>query len=176
MNNVNDLYALYSKLGEVGVQARSLNAKQFNKARIAETLREAILKDLEQIPNVGDQFKNALAISRLRNQKFNSGTIGRILGKTREGESVIDPTQIFDKTIKKGQTGKLELDQLAKALSDDDQGITILTEKVSDFLRAKFVKEVGVQSGEDIIINPRKANTFLSNYKQILDYLRCRGY
>ena len=82
--SVKELDGLYKRLGETARKARL--ASENNKARIAEELRESILLDMKTIKG-NDEARNAVstarAFSRGLNEKFNTGTIGKILGVSK---------------------------------------------------------------------------------------------
>jgi hypothetical protein len=173
LKTVNDLYGLYSKLGELSVSSRA--AKEFNTARIATQLREAIFEDLSKIEGTGAAISRAKDVSRIVNQKFNKGVVGRILSYSREGGEAIDPTLTLQKTVKAGQEGKLSVDQLAQAIkrigADDmtpktQEDLAVL-HNLQDYLRTKFVQK-SVKTGTEEI-DPTKAQAFIDQNKQILD-------
>ncbi|MHA2085861.1 MAG: hypothetical protein ACXABD_19130 [Candidatus Thorarchaeota archaeon] len=114
IKTVGDLYGLYSALGEFAVRARA--DKRFNTARVATALRKSIFEDLDKIPGSGPELQRAKDVSRMVNERFNRGSVGRILSYSREGAEAIDPSLILQKTYKKGQEGKLSFEQLTKAV------------------------------------------------------------
>lgn len=172
IKTVGDLYGLYSTLGEFAVIARA--NKQFNTARVATSLRSAILEDLNKLPDTGAAIMRAKNVSKMVNDKFNKGVVGRILSYTREGSEAIDPTLILQKTYKKGQEGKLTFDQLAQAVgrmgSDEFAPMTFeefqTMSGFHDFLRTKFVD---FATGKGGVIDPDRAALFIENNKQILN-------
>jgi len=172
IKTVGDLYGLYSRLGEYAVIARS--NKQFNTARVATELRKSIFEDLDKIPGAGPELQRAKDVSRMVNERFNKGVVGRILSYSREGAEAIDPSLILQKTYKKGQEGKLSFDQLTKAVSrmgSDEMAPQTLEEfqmmsGLHDFIRTRFIN---FSAGKGGVINPDKAQQFLQDNKQLLD-------
>jgi hypothetical protein len=172
MDTVGDLYGLYSTLGEYAVIARS--NKQFNTARVATELRKAIFEDLDKIPGAGPELQRAKDVSRMVNERFNKGVVGRILSYSREGAEAIDPSLILKKTFKKGQEGKLSFEQLTKAVSRmgaDEMAPQTLEEfqlqaGLHDYIRTRFADFSTSKGG---VINPDRAQQFLEDNKQLLD-------
>ena len=172
IKTVGDLYGLYSTLGEFAVIARS--NKQFNTARVATALRKSIFEDLDKIPGTGPELQRAKDVSRMVNERFNKGSVGRILSYSREGAEAIDPSLILKKTFKKGQEGKLSFEQLTKAVSrlgSDEMAPQTLEEfqlqaGLHDYIRTRFVDS---STGKGGVIDPNKAQIFLENNKQLLD-------
>jgi len=172
IKTVGDLYGLYSRLGEYAVIARS--NKQFNTARVATELRKSIFEDLDKIPGAGPELQRAKDVSRMVNERFNKGVVGRILSYSREGAEAIDPSLILQKTYKKGQEGKLSFEQLTKAVSrmgSDEMAPQTLEEfqmmsGLHDYIRTRFVD---FSTGKGGLIDPDKAQQFLENNKQLLD-------
>tara|TARA_R100001086_G_scaffold150053_1_gene79759 strand:- start:1112 stop:3946 length:2835 start_codon:yes stop_codon:yes gene_type:complete len=173
LETVNDLYGLYSELGETAAKARRFGENQnFQKARIAEELRDAIWEDLQKISGSNVQLARAKKISALAKEQFGGDLTRKILGKTRQGESVIDPRFILDQSIGRGgQKGLVGFEQLRKATGLTRPGpITpqekIIVEGTEDFLRNLFVQSV--KSTKDESIDPRKAQAFLEKHRLVL--------
>jgi hypothetical protein len=172
IKTVGDLYGLYSTLGEFAVRARA--DKRFNTARVATALRKSIFEDLDKIPGTGPELQRAKDVSRTVNERFNRGSVGRILSYSREGAEAIDPSLILQKTYKKGQEGKLNFEQLTKAVSrmgSDEMAPQTLEEfqlqsGLHDYIRTRFID---FSTGKGGVIDPNKAQQFLENNKQLLD-------
>jgi hypothetical protein len=173
LDTVNDLYSLYSELGETAAKARRFGDSQnFDKARMADQLRDAIWEDLQKISGSGVQLARAKKISALSKNQFNGDLTQRILGRTRQGESVIDPRFILDESIGKGgQKGLVGFEQLRKATGLTRPGpITpeekVIVEGAEDYLRNLFVQSVKATDGS---IDPRKAEAFLETHRLVLN-------
>ena len=173
LDTVNDLYSLYSELGETAAKARRFGDNQnFDKARMADQLRDAIWEDLQKISGSGVQLARAKKISALSKNQFNGDLTQRILGRTRQGESVIDPRFILDESIGKGgQKGLVGFEQLRKATGLTRPGpITpeekVIVEGAENYLRNLFVKSVKAEDGS---ISPIKAKMFLEKHRLVLN-------
>jgi len=160
---IKELDGLYKKLGEEATQARA--NKEFNKARIAENLREAILRDIDNAqgsPEVLETIQTARAYSNTLNDKFRSGPVGKILGYGREGGMQIDPSLSMEKTIGvSGQTGELARRAVAKATMDDPTAL----EGMQNYIKGRFLRNV-VEDGR---VDSSRAKTFIRNNKELLD-------
>ena len=141
---------------------------------MATALRKSIFEDLDKIPGTGPELQRAKDVSRMVNERFNRGSVGRILSYSREGAEAIDPSLILQKTYKKGQEGKLNFEQLTKAVSrmgSDEMAPQTLEEfqiqsGLHDYIRTRFVD---FSTGKGGVIDPNKAQQFLENNKQLLD-------
>lgn len=160
---INELDGLYKKLGEEATQARA--AKEFNKARIAEDLREAILDDISNAdggPAIQESIQTARAFSRELNEKFRKGPTGKILGYGREGGPAIDPSLGLEKTIGvAGQTGELGRRAISRATQDDPLAL----EGMQNYIKSRFLKKT-MKDGE---IGSTEARNFIRDNRELLD-------
>lgn len=160
---IKELDGLYKKLGEEATQARA--AKDFNKARIAEELRESILDDIAQAeggPVVQETIQTARAFSKQLNEKFRKGPAGKILGYGREGGPALAPELGLEKTMGTGkQAGELARRSIARATQDDPTAM----EGMQNYIKGQFMRNV-VDDGQ---VNPSRAQTFIRNNKELLD-------
>jgi len=159
--SVKELDGLYKRLGETARKARL--ASENNKARIAEELRESILLDMKTIKG-NDKAKNAVstarAFSRQLNEKFNTGTIGKILGVSKGSKP--SPEELTLASGVSGIKGKLFAEEVSKAL---DKSVTELG-AIQDFIKKRFLDS----TIEDGNINPTKARNFIASHKEVLDF------
>lgn len=158
---VRELDGLYKKLGEEATAARA--SKEFNKARIAEELRESIVEDLGRAEGggeVAETIATARAYSKEMNEKFRKGAVGKILGYSREGGPALAPELALETTIAAGgQRGELARRALTKASGDPD-----VMDGVQQYLKNRFMLEA-TQEGS---VNPARAQTFLKKFDQML--------
>lgn len=161
--NIKELDGLYKKLGEEATKARA--EKNFNTARIAEDLREAILADIDNAdggPGVQETIKTARAFSRQLNEKFRKGSVGKILGFGREGGPKMAPELSMQQTIgRSGQAGELARREIAMATQYDPTAL----EGMQNYIKGMFMRN----AVEDGFVNPSKAKTFIRSNKEILD-------
>jgi len=161
---VQELYGLYRKLGEEATIARS--AGQFNKARIAQELRESILNDLDSFSaggEVGDSLRVAREYSAELNSKFTKGPVGKILRFAREGVERVPEEMTLRSSV---GTGGIPAKLSAKAIERAADDATVM-EGISDFLKADFLKTaVDPNTGR---VRPGAADGFLRKYDEILE-------
>jgi hypothetical protein len=162
--NVQELYGLYRKLGEEATAARA--AGEFNKARIANDLRESILRDLDNFSasgEVADSIDAARQFSAELNSKFTKGPVGKILRFAREGIEATPEELTLQATIKQGGVpAKLAARAIEKAADD-----ATVMEGISDFLKSQFIRDgIDANTGR---VKPGSADSFLKKYKEVLD-------
>lgn len=161
-NVLMELDGLYKRLGEVGRAARS--ADQFNKARITDELRDAILEDMANAPDssIKESIETARRFSRQVADRFRKGPVGKILGyDIKGGASVADELTLPKTAGRPGVYGKLGVDAVAKATDYDVEALA----GVQDYLKAQFTK-AAIEEGA---VNPQKAQTWLKNNREALD-------
>ena len=164
VTSVKEIDGLYRKLGEEATRARA--AGDFNKARISENLRSAILADLDNFGAKGagaDSLKAARAYSRQLNEKFRRGPIGNIMGFSREGGEKIARDLTIPTIIGPGGVkGRLGVEALQRAVDDP----TAL-EGITNYLKADFAQSVlDPNTGR---VNPAKYETFVRRNAEILE-------
>ena len=163
--SVKELYGLYKKLGQVASNARAGDTPNFNKARIAEELREAILSDLDKFTGPDDVsalVSAARAYSNELNKKFSQGPVGKVLGYKRQGGARVDEELTID-TLLSGRRvkGKLGVKALTQA-TDDPNAL----EGISLYLRGELLDKVDPNTGR---IPPRAFQTFASQNAELLE-------
>lgn len=165
--NVKELHGLYSKLGEVARIARA--AGEFNKARIAEDMRGAILQDLGARAGsvqgqTGESLRRALDFSKDLNDRFVRGPVGNILGSERTGTPAVAPGLTLEKSVgRAGAAAREEAEALRRA-TEFSGNAPAMREHIQDFLRGEFNRRV-VRGGE---INPTLAATYLRERDELL--------
>ena len=162
---IRELDGLYKKLGEEATTARA--SGEFNKARIAEELRESILNDLDSFTSdevfVSEAIDAARTFSRQMNEKFNRGPVGKILGFSREGGEKIATDLTIPTLLQPGVKAKIGFEALKKATDDP-----LAFEAISDYLKSKFLSQV-VDPTTGRIRNQSSVDTFLRQNEDILD-------
>ena len=167
VETIKELHGLYSALREGSRTARG--AGEWNKARISDDLADALLEDMgagaNSVTRSGQSITEARAYSRLLNEKFHRGKVGRILGYAGEGGSSVDPELTLDVAFRGGdRPASVAARQLAKATEEapeKTQGA------IQEFFRQKFVDAV-VRDGA---VDADRAKTFLrSNQETLTQY------
>lgn len=160
IETIRELDGLYKRLGETARQARQ--ASQNNKARLAESLREAILVDMGKVKgSAKDSVDAARAFSKDLNDKFSNGTVGKILG-TAKGAKGLDPELTLGAGVgQPGIKGQLAAREIAKATGEDISQLA----SVQEFIKRRFLDAVLV----DGVVDPTKARNYIANNSELLD-------
>ncbi len=155
METVQEVQGLRSALLEEMRKARKDG--EFNKARIISQIEQALLDKLMEAEG-GDALTAARDFSRILNERFTKGAVGRILGQeSRE----VDPRRTLETTIGRGgEQGRVEGEQVLDAT--DGAGAVLDT---ADYLKAEFA-ERAFRGGE---YNRAAAEAFMRNNAEALE-------
>jgi hypothetical protein len=159
-----EAHGLYSALRQEAREARA--AKQFNRARIADEIADSILEDIgsraDDASDIGRLFRDARDFSRALNERFNRGSIGRILGRERDGGEAVAPELTLDRTIgQQGLKAAVSADDMRNAIGDSPDAESAMR----DYLRRRFQDYV-VRDGK---IEPSRAQAFVRQNDELLD-------
>jgi hypothetical protein len=151
------LHQFYSQLGR-RVRKLSEEGGNSNKIRILNRLRSSILDDLE-MSDVGDEYRKAIEFSKRLNEKFTSGSLGKVLGFQR-GQATPE-TMTLDDLIGAGKQQARE--RLRQVLDATPQA----EEDIKDFIRSRFaMQSIDEKTGR---INSRSGQKFLKQNRNLLD-------
>lgn len=158
VSSLREVDGLYKHLGEVGRTARA--SGQFNKARISDEIRDAIMQDLDGAGTgeVKQKLQTARQFSLEVNNKFRKGAVGRILGFDKRGGYKLAEELAMESTVAKGVRGAVAV----KELEAVDPSVL---DEVQNFLKFKF-QEQAVRNGQLV---PEQTETFLRQYRPLLD-------
>jgi hypothetical protein len=115
-----EIHGFYSKMREVGRNARAGDTPNFNKARLADKLAKAAWLDIEGAADnptaVGEAFNIAREYSRLLNQTYRRGSVGRLLGYDVTGGQV-GPEATLEVVLggRGGAQAAITVDELTRA-------------------------------------------------------------
>ena len=160
--NVAELHGLYSKLRETARAARAGTNQQRNKARIADDIADAILSDLGAIDgqtNAGKAINDARAFSAELHQKFDQGTVGKILNRTVDGDERIAPETALKRTVGRGREDALV------ASRDIEKAAPGASDNIADSLRGDFQDAIYTPEGK---FSPARARTWLRSNREVL--------
>ena len=153
-----ELHGLYSALRE--------DAGKRNEARIADEIADSILDDLgaraDDPTDVGFAIKNAITFSRLLNEKFHRGAVGKLLGYAREGGATVDPKLTLDRIMAPGRRGSVATQQAVEAIGE---GAVDSPAAMEDFIRTLFIDRAVV----DNTVNLAQARRFLTSHEDLLN-------
>jgi hypothetical protein len=157
-STLREVDGLYKHLGEVGRQARA--AGQFNRARLSDEIRDAIMQDLDGAGTgeVKQNLQTARAFSLEMHKKFRQGAVGKILGYDRKGGLKLAEEMVMESAVRSGTRGGVAVKELAAV---DPKAL----DEVQSFLKFKF-NEMAVRNGE---IVPERVDTFMRQYRSVMD-------
>lgn len=170
---IKDIRALSSELRQVARNARAGDSKNLNQARIADDLANLILKDLDNAaagPEVSKALEIAVGFSRDMADRFNKGTVGKLLGRRVAGDPVVPAGLTFEQSIGvAGPRAREAIDDLEKAFTlPDAPSSRLLVEAAEDFTRSRFLRETVNSRGE---FNVAKAERWALNNEELLNRL-----
>jgi hypothetical protein len=170
LTTVRELRGVQSKLREVARKATSDG--EFNKARIAREIADAITDDLAD--NVGgvemqELIKKAVAFSRNLHNRFDGGTVGKILKREKGGAPRVPPGLTLEESIGvSGPKGREAIDDLMKVFDSPEAPSSAMVIGASeDYLRGKFLK-AAVDRGQ---LNINAAQRFIKQNEELLGRL-----
>jgi len=157
-----EMQGLRSKLLEVARIARKDG--QWNKARIAEDVSDAILMDLGIVAHQSATpeaaaLQAALASTRQFKTRFESGIAGKILGYDRTGAPAISPDLTLDISIgRMGEKGSIDIGKVV---------VTPEARKATERYLARSYTDHAM--GKNSVIDPIKSERWIRTNEAILD-------
>ncbi len=143
-------------------------AGEFNEARIADNLAEAVLDDLTRIEGTVPGLQEARDFSRSYNEVFQRGFTQRALGSARSGGERIPPEILLDQAFAGGRRRAAqrvgELQRAADAPGNPLLGAGMRNEQ-ENFLNAAAERVLN----DDGTVNPTKMRTFLAANAETLE-------
>lgn len=153
---VKEMQGLRSKLREVSRRARANN--EWNKARIADDVSDAILDDLG-LTTADESLKTAIAATRQFKVRFEQGVVGRMLGFARSGAPTISPELALDISIGRlGARGAIDISKIAITPE--------ATAATKRYLARSFTDYATDKAGA---LNVTKAQRWVKNNEAVLD-------
>lgn len=170
--SIKELRALQGKLREVSRNARAGDSKNLNKARIADSLADAITEDVAHTqagPEVADAVQTAVEFSRNLHERFSRGTVGKLLGRRVAGDPSVPPGLSLEESIgMAGPKARVALDDLMRAFdSPEAPGSDLIMSATQDHIRHRFLM-AAVEQGN---LNVRSARRFINQNQEILNRL-----
>jgi len=163
ITNAKEMQGLRSKLGEIERRARKNG--QWNKARIANEVSEAILEDMGISARVASTPESAdllAAINATSNFKtrFEQGVVGKILGYSKTGAPTFDPSLTLDISLgRMKQRGAVDINKVVVTPEAEKATQRYLTRSYTDYATEKATGA----------INPTKSAQWIKNNESILD-------
>jgi hypothetical protein len=160
-----ELRGLQSKLREEARAARSND--QFNRARIANGIADAITEDIGGMSgpaDVAEQVQIALAFSRDLNDRFTRGAMGRLLGFTQEGAPSVPAGLTLESTVGRGGPAAREsTDALLESVRRHGDE-PAMRGYITDFLVDDF-RRAAIKDGQ---FDAKAADRYISRHQDVL--------
>lgn len=167
-DRVDEVNALYSTMRDIATSAMSGERVNRNKARIANSIADAVLASLDNIrpdTDVNRMIVEARTFSRQMHDKFSRGTAGRLLKRTGRSEDYIPQGLTLQRTIGSGgdagSIAQREIETATSGMPETGEA----RNATADYLRNVFNKKVF--SGEKF--SPTAAENFLGSNQRLLE-------
>lgn len=166
LTTIKEMRGLQSKLREVARNSRAGDTPNFSKARIADGIANAITDDIANAQGgeaVSGAVRVAVDFSREQAKKFKQGTVGSLLGYTKQGSARVPEGLFLDKSLglPKGKSREAFDDIMKASDSPEVRGA------IDDYIKNRFVRSTEL-NGE---FSPRRAEIFINNNEEILKRL-----
>lgn len=163
VETVAEMHGLYSELRRVARSAMAGNDQNKNMARIANETADAILKDLGAIDattQVGRQINEARAFSAALHETFDRGAVGRLMKRTLDGDTAVDPELALKRTVGRGGAEAMVSARQVETAADGTQPF------IADYLKQRFQDATITPTGE---FSNRAAQKFLRDNRELFD-------
>lgn len=147
VETVREMHGLYSELRRIARSAMAGNDQNKNMARIANNVAEGILADLGAVDGstaIGRQINEARAYSAALHETYDRGAVGRLLKRTIDGDTAIDPELALSRSV--GRSGAQAA--VSARQVEDATGTFRTTEAVTDYVRGRFTNAAVSATGE----------------------------
>lgn len=171
--NFAELHGLRGELREVARIARSEGRN--NQARIADDIADTVVDDLSNVStrNMGEslrrQYETAIAFSRDKNDRFNRGDVGRLLGTNRDGGDQVPTDLTLETTIgRSGPRARVATDALLEAVRRHGNE-EVMRSHIEDFLKDQFNRAtVRIGRAEGRRIDSKAGAKFMRDNEDVL--------
>jgi len=159
---IREMHGLYSELRRLSRVFRAGQAPNTNAARIADTVAEALLRDMGAIDGttqIGQQINEARAFSSALHETFDRGAVGRILRRTADGDTATDPELSLSRTV--GRAGT----QASVAARQIEIAAPAAEPAIRDFIMRRFTESAISPTGE---FTRASAHRFIRDNSELL--------
>jgi hypothetical protein len=161
--SVRELHGLYSRLRRTAREAMGQTVPNENRARIANNLAEAILRDLgatgDMPTRAGQAINQARVFSAQMNEIFSQGQVGAVTSVRRSGGDAVPPELTLQRTVGQGGLpGSVAAQELRRAA-----GPTI-DPAMQDFLRGRLTDRT-IRQGQ---YSPERGDEFIRANRELL--------
>lgn len=164
VTNQNTIFELRGVQSELRAEARAARAgdnPNFQLARIADELADSITEDLSNIyvpEGEENPLATAIAFSRELNERFGTGNVAKVLGRSRSGGERIDPSMTLSATLGAGRNiNRVAYDEILQSVSGNPE----VQSAMEDFIKFNFFRN------QDF--NPRAAQEFLISNSDLMN-------
>lgn len=183
--NVGELQTLRSRILREIRGERAKDAPNRNKIANLERMQGAILDDMSRAGprrKGGEKLQEALSFSRVLNERFRQGPVGRVLGFERRGGPSVAPGETLARTVGRGrESGAEGIDAIRRATGDADDTDAANAamnrvlratqteegrESVGRFMEANFRQQAVNHDGT---VSPAAAEQFLRRNREVLE-------
>lgn len=162
LTTVNEMRQAQSRLRNIARNNRVGSDPDFNAARIADKMADAITEDLSLAQGDNPELiADAVNFSRQKNQTFRQGSVGKILRTAADSGDVVPESLTLEASLGlSGPKGAQAFDELINAANTPEMMGAMDSYVKNEFMRA------AIRDGE---INTTSASTFLRNNAELLD-------
>ena len=139
-------------------------AGQLNRARQLRKIRDAVYDLIVPVSGDATGLEQARAFSRVLNDKFTRGSVGRLFGLKASGELKIDPEMTLHKLVIPGPQGKIAVQQLRAAAGETEGGAEAIDTQIRQHLLNLFAAKTTSKTGE---FDAGAAHTFVKNNQSL---------
>jgi hypothetical protein len=171
VTTVQELHGLYSRMRQTAREAMGQTVPNENRARIANTIADAILRDLgatDGLPTaVGRTINQARAFSAELNAAFNQGPVGSVMSMMRNGGERVAPELTLPRTVGQGGIpGAVAVDSIRRASDFGNQvGAGVNPDPaMQDFLQGRLMDTASPRN----VYDPRRAEDFVRANRELL--------
>jgi len=178
VTNQNTLFELRGVQSALRAEARNARAgdnPNFDLARIADELADSITEDIANIYAEQGQenpLATAIAFSRELNERFGTGDVARILGRSRSGGDRIDPSMTLSSTLGAGpRINRVAYDDILQSVSGNPD----VQLAMEDFIKFHFFRNQDFNPGaaqEFLVTNSDLMNRMPTLRREIQDAIR----
>lgn len=170
---VQELHELYSRMRQTAREAMGQAVPNENRARIANVIADAILRDLgatDGLPTtVGRAINQARAFSAELNSVFNQGPVGSVMSMLRNGGERVAPELTLSRTVGQGGLpGAVSVDSIRRAgdfANDAPMSAGVNADPaMRDFLQGRLMDTAAPRGTYD----PRRAEDFIRANRELL--------
>ena len=159
VETIKEISALSSRINE-DIRKASSEGKT-NLARQLGLLRDSIYDDIIPVGTVNQiGLSNARKFSRVLNDKFTRGSMGRLLSRKASGAEAVDPELTLVRLVTAGPAGRIAAIKLQESVGDSPEATARMNEMLQQHLLNQFALKTTNSEGA---FNPGAAVTFVRN-------------